>query len=287
MRKSRRKIFYIIISLLYFITASCHIDTGLEPTKSGFKGTVHFKDKWPENTDQVIVVASTKFPPTVITEIVLGEPLPLFQDSVQYEIYTPPEKFAAVGVVWKEKDQPWDVTNIIGIYFDSPNHFVPGSIDIKNREEMIDSVNITAELSKAKRKVDSRVQGRIIVKGQWPPLAESVLVAASHTILPSSLLDISFGFPIAAPFDTTDYSLPIQPGSYALIGALVIETGASIGFESIKGIYKKKPTDFLPGTVKIGTDTTIVKNIDILIDFDNPPFGLGAAEIVTDHGVFE
>lgn len=263
------KYILILTLLLLSILLYCTIDTGLEPTKSAISGTVFFTDSWPDQTDEVMVVAATKFPPTNITEIIMSEPLPINVDSTKYFIWANPETFKAVGVVWKEKNQPWDVTNIIGIYFPTRDHFSPGQVTIPDRHTVVDSIDIFADLSKARKKVDSAISGKLSVKGIWPEQAEQVLMVASNTILPTGLLDITFGTPIEAGFDSTTYSLTVQPGTYRLIGALVIEQNNDIGIESIKGIYKKKTTDFLPGSVIIPTDTTVVTNINITVDFES------------------
>ena len=256
----------VILTALFFF--SCKIDTGLEPTHSGFRGTVHFINDWPEQTDQVIVVAATKFPPTTITDIILGDPLPLGVDSATFTIYNPPAKFAAVGVVWKEKGQPWDVTNIIGIYFPTDNKFSPGVVEIKDRNTLVDSIDIVADLSKARLKVESTIEGKLRINGQWPDDVTSVLVIASESFPPAGLLDVTFGQPIPANFDSTQsYTLSVQPGKYKLIGCLVLQSDIPLGLESLKGIYFKRPTDFFPGTVTVPTDTSKIKNIDITINF--------------------
>jgi hypothetical protein len=71
------------------------MDQGLQPTRSGFSGTIRFKNAWPEQTDQVLVVAATRFPPSAITDIVMSDPLPLHQDSATYTLFTTPQPFAA------------------------------------------------------------------------------------------------------------------------------------------------------------------------------------------------
>jgi hypothetical protein len=251
---------------------SCKSDLGLEPTRSGFRGTIHFKNSWPAQTDQVLVVAATKFPPTAITEIIMGDPLPLNVDSVEYQLFTPPQSFAAVGVVWKEKDQPWDVTNIIGIYFDSEDHFNPGDVTVASRQQLINNINIDADLAKAKLAVKSGIEGTLHIKGLWPSGSQSILLAASRPILPSGLLDISLGTPVSAPFDSTRYFLSLQPGTYRLVGALLIQEGVSLGISSLVGLYYKKPGDLFPGTVIIPNDTTRIRNINFTIDFNSKPF---------------
>jgi hypothetical protein len=261
-------LFYFFTITFYFFTLGCNIDKGIKPTQSGFNGTIYFQNEKPQETDQVIVVASTKFPPTNITEIVQGEPLSLDSDSVYYEIWTPPTDFAAVGVVWKEKDQPWDVTNIIGIYFPTENKFSPGNLSLPDKNTVVESINIQADFSKAKKNVESYLSGTLTVNGNWPENATSVLVVASPSLVPGGLLDITFGQPIEAGFETAAYSLNIQPGKYGLIGCLVLREDEPIGIQSINGIYYKKPGDLFPGSVSIPTDTTRIENINISINFN-------------------
>jgi hypothetical protein len=248
---------------------SCEAPTGLEPTRSGISGSIFFKGDWPEQTDQVIVVASTVFPPTSLVEIVMSEPLDTNVDTAHYTIWENPADFAAIGVVWKEKDQPWDVTNIIGIYFPTDDHFSPGKVSIPDKETLVDSINIEANLSLARRKVDSTIEGTLKIAGDWPDNAQTVLMIASKTILPTSLLDIIFGAPIDVGFDSTEYSLSVQPNTYRLIGALLIQEDEPIGFDSIKGVYKKKPSDFFPSSVNVPTDTSRATGINITIDFES------------------
>ncbi|MBN2354531.1 hypothetical protein JXO59_00375, partial [candidate division KSB1 bacterium] len=88
-----KKLMAAVSLLLLMNIIGCELDPtdpGLEPTLSGFSGTIHFKGAWPEETDQVIVAAALKFPPAVITDVILGEALPIFQDTVEYIFYLPP-----------------------------------------------------------------------------------------------------------------------------------------------------------------------------------------------------
>ncbi len=266
------KYLFFILGFAMIILAACDIDTGLDPTRSGFQGTIIFKNEWPEETDEVRVVAATTFPPSAITELTMSEPLPLYQDTVDYKIYTNPQTFKAVGVVWKQKEEPWDVTNIIGIYFPTEDHFTPGQVTIPNRKTIIDSINIVADLSRARMAVESTISGTLNVRGDWPPGAQSVVVAASEKLLPTSLLDIVFAMPIKAGFESATYSLNVQPGTYALIGALVVVSGQPVNMQSVAGYYKKKPTDIMPGSVTVPDDTSHVKGIDITIMFGTSLF---------------
>ncbi len=261
---------YWTLLVLFIPFFACEVDTGLTPLHSGFKGTVHFTEPWPEDTDQVLVAAAKRFPPTTMEDIVLSEPLPLFQDSASYQVFTPPQLFEAVGVVWKQKNEPWDVTNIIGLYFTGSNRFQPGSVTIATRKDMIPDIDITADLSKARRNVNSGITGRIFIQGEWPETVTSVLVVASSKLIPQSLLDIQFGFPMTTPFDTTMYRLSLQPRTYPLIGVLALETDQPISLSSLRGIYYESPGDLFPGTITLPDDSTVVGGVDITANLAVP-----------------
>ncbi len=259
------RLFYLLAAAALML--SCSVDQGLAPTRSGLAGVVRFQKEWPAVTDQVMVVAATRFPPTSIADIVMSEPLPTFVDSAAYEIWTPPTTFEAVGVVWKEKDQPWDVTNIIGMYFPTVTYFSPGKVIIPDKNTLVTGININTDLSRARRKTAAAICGKLTAQGEWPSTARQVLIIASPSILPTGLLDILFSPPITAGFDSTDFALSVQPGVYRLIGALLIEEGKPLGVESIKAIYKKRPTDLLPAAVAVPTDTTVVRGIHLVLNF--------------------
>ncbi len=257
-----KKALFAFSMLLLLSIAGCKIDSGLEPTRSGFQGTICFTGAWPEDTDEVRLAAAFKFPPSAITDIVQSDPLPIGADSVNYTFYIPPTQIQAVGVVWKEKDQPWDPTNIIGLYFPTENHLSPGQVTISERDEIISGIDVDADLGKAKRKVNSTLEGQLRVQGPWPAAATDVVVVASSApALPTSLLDLMFSFPIKAGFDSVNYVISVQPGTYKFIAALLIEKDKSIGTESIRA------TIFNFSGFKVRTPETHIKNLNMTLFF--------------------
>jgi hypothetical protein len=254
---------HLLLILGLFLLA-CDDDSGIKPPShvSGFKGTITFTGTWPADTDQIRLAAALRFPPSTIADIILGDALPIGVDSLHYVFYTNPVALQAVGVVWKEKEQPWDATNIIGYYFPTDNHLSPGTVTVAGKDEMVSGIDIACDLSKVKRNVNSAIGGMLRVKGNWPAGATKVVVAASTApILPTSLLDLMFSFPIDAGFDSTRYLISVQPGTYKLVAALVIEEGKSIGVESIKGAF------YSFGGIKITTPETKELNVDINLIF--------------------
>ena len=256
---------FIFTGVLFWL--ACEIDTGLEPTRSGFSGTVFFNNKLPENTDKVMVVAVRNFPPAGVTDLITGPALSISENSADYEFYTPPGTYEAVGVVWKEIDQAWSISNIIGIYFPTSDHFAPGKITVP-ASSLINSIDIQADFSYAAPASNSGIQGTLEVKGTWPPSATSVLVAASRIGLPKSLLDIEFGLPIKAGFESMPYSLSLPPGTYNLVGTLLVQSGKPVGLESVVSYYKSSPTNLLPSSVTVKSDTSWISQIDMTLVFN-------------------
>lgn len=253
---------YFLLLLLPVFFIACDDDSGIAPTPTGFQGTIRFTGSWPADTDEVRLAAAIKFPPSAITDIILGEKLRIGADSLDYTFYTSPVELAAVAVIWKEKDQPWDPTNIIGIYFPTTNHFSPGKVVVTDDGEMTMGIDIVADLTKAKRAVNSSISGTLRVQGPWPAAAtDVVMVASSAAFLPSSLLDLMIGFPITAGFESTAYTIPVQPGTYKMVAALVIEKGVPVGLESVRSTY----VDFRG--IKITNAESQVKGIDLDLIF--------------------
>ncbi|HOT98003.1 MAG TPA: hypothetical protein PLG50_16550 [bacterium] len=261
-----------LLALMGLVLFACDDDSGIKPPTqlSGFSGTITFKGAWPEDTDQIRLAAALKFPPSTIADVLLGDALPVGGDSIRYTFYTNPVALQAVGVVWKEKGQAWDATNIIGYYFPTENHLAPGTVTVTRKDEIVPNIDIECDLTKVKRAVNSAIGGMLRVQGAWPAGASKVVVAASTApVLPSSLLDLTFSFPMDAGFDSTRYIIAVQPGTYKLVAALVIENGKSIGMESIKGAY------YSFGGIKIKNAETRVLDVDLTLIF--PPGSLRAA----------
>ena len=257
-----------LLFVFILFTVSCDIDPGLEPTRSGFTGTVYFSNDLPPRTDEVMVVAVRNFPPSGVTDLITGPSLSLSSDSAAYEFYTPAGTYEAVGVVWKEQDQAWSISNIIGIYFPTSAHFAPGQVHIGSSTTLVESIDINADFDRAAPASNSGIRGNLKVKGNWHPTASSVLVAASKSGLPKSLLDIEFGLPIQAGFKSVSYSLALPPGTYNLVGALLVKNDEPVGLQSIAGYYTNPPTSVLPSSVTIETDTSWVEPVDINLFFN-------------------
>ena len=249
------------------ILFSCEIDQGLAPLRNGIRGTISFKGKWPENTDQVLVVASTDFPPQGISQLEIGEPLPFGVDSCEYTLYLPPGLYRAIAVIWKEKGYQWNVNNIIGVYFAGSDSLTPGQVNVPE-DVLVSGINIVANFKRARSHFESSISGTLYFHGQWPKEAESLFVVASlvpfsFTKFPT-LLDLYISGSLPVGLDSVNYEISVPPDIYRFLAVVVLEHNEPIGLSNIKGI---RGEPFWGGPIVVPDNTAKVKNVDIDIYF--------------------
>ena len=121
---------------------------------------------------------------------------------------------------WKEKQQAWDVTNILGIYFQSPSDFLPGNVVVEGKDSQVESINITADFARTKKAANSSIRGTVSFEGNWPKETESVQIVASTQFPPTNILDLVVGPTIPLEVDSYDYVLTAPPGEYQAIGII-------------------------------------------------------------------
>ena len=262
-----KKTYVATLVLALLVLFSCEIDQGLAPLHNGIQGTITFRGEWPENTDQVLVVASTDFPPQGIAQLDMGEPLPTGVDSCEYTVYLPPGLYRAVGVVWKEQGYEWNVNNIIGVYFVGEDFLAPGQVNVP-KNTVVSNVNIVANFKRARSHFESSISGTLYFHGQWPEGAEDLFVVASlapfsFTKLPN-LLDLYISSALPVGLDSVDYEISVPPDTYSFLAVVVLERDVPIGLSSIKGI---RGEPFWGGAIVVPNDTARVTDIDITVDF--------------------
>ncbi len=248
----------IILGALILIFADCEIDKGLGPLTSGISGTITFRGAWPANTEQVLVVASTDFPPQGISQLDLGEPLPLGVDSAQYTIFLPPGLYRAVAVVWKEKGHEWNVNNIIGVYFTGNDSLSPGQVQV-SPGTMVKGVNMGVDFKRARPHFESAISGTLHIHGAWPAAAQNLFVVASLSPLSLtkllSLLDLYISGSLPIGGTEVPYTISAPPDTYWFLAAILLERGAPIGLTSIKGLRF--------GPVVVPDNKTRLEGVDI------------------------
>lgn len=232
-----KRIFFVIPFL--FLYLSCNIDHGLEPIRSGIQGVITYAGEWPAPPAEVRLVAATKFPPSGISDLIIGEQIPLNGSSYNYIFYLKPDTFKILGVAWREQDSIWDLVSIAGLYFSGSDSLSPGEIIVKTDTSLVTGINIFVNRANAKKVTDSKIIGPIDFQGEWPTDIQEVRVIATtkFTLVPSiilpSLLDLSFSQSIPIGIKSTTYTINAFPGSYVATGVIFFRTGQSLSLEDI------------------------------------------------------
>ena len=257
MLKSKIKNFINII-LLGLLIISCQKDHGLEPVRSGISGTIKYIGDWPPNTAEVRVVATIKFPPADINDLIIGDILPLNEDSTNYTFYLEPGDYY-LGLVWRAKEAAWGIQSIFGIYFEPGNPFSPGLINIPDKTTIISNKNIDADFSKAKIASPSSISGKITFSGEWPEQVEGFMVIATTVFPPETLLDFSFSSMLPAYIDSTEYLIPASPGTYKAITVVLKFKDMPWALENIVGLSLEE--------VIITNEDSQIKNVNLQVNF--------------------
>lgn len=109
---------------------------------SRIAGTIFFKGQWPANVENVMVIASRRFPPTSLLDFSFSGLLPAYVDSSHYYIPAAPDTYRALGAVIKLVNQPWALENIVGLLL-KPNSFEPQSIVVPSEDSQVEGIDLT------------------------------------------------------------------------------------------------------------------------------------------------
>jgi len=111
-------------------------------TNSSISGTVTFIGNWPDQSENVMVIAATQFPPQSLLDLNFSNLLPPNIDSTEYLIPAAPDTYRAVGVVLKLKEQSWALDNIIGLLLEG-NPPKLKEIVVPDDESQVQNVDLT------------------------------------------------------------------------------------------------------------------------------------------------
>ena len=256
----------------------CHIDHGLKPVESGIKGRVIFRGEFPTTTDQVRIAVARNFPPSQINQLLFSDPIDFRADTAQYELFVPQGTYEVVGVMWKEHNQSWNISDLIGVYggLYIDDVYVPAynPVSLPSSHSYPDSIDILADFSRVNR--DAKIQGTVIFEGDWPSNSGLVAVAA-FTAIPevgnftdyyfkSIYIDYSIQpYASQGPFQLRVSSqIPIP-----YIAVLWIDDEFNLGSALDVGFYEDPEHPGEPGSMTLSPNS-IVTGIQITVRFDGP-----------------
>ena len=126
---------------------ACEIDHGLEPIRSGFSGTIHYRNAWPEGISDVRLVTTkvsfdellTSISKGDITQLMFSEPLPTYVDSMEYTFWTKPATYTAVVLAGKKANESWSEKSILAVY---PNILAPQPVVVADGRTVVGDINL-------------------------------------------------------------------------------------------------------------------------------------------------
>lgn len=268
---------YALLLFLLFIAHSCLIDHGLEPVNSKISGKIIFHGTPPASTDEVRVAVVKHFPPSNIKSLLFSNMINFKQDTAEYELYISEGYYEAVAVIWKEHNQSWNISNVIGVYGGGiidgiiiPT-FTP--VIIPDNNTIIKGVDIHASLDRVNR--NAKITGTVHFKGKWPENTGIIAVGAFSKIPnPDNYIDYYFSsifidYSIQTFVSSSDYLLRVHAmDSVKYIAALWIDNTYDLTGIQDAGFYcdPEDTSGTTPGIVVVPENSTI-ENIDFTVDF--------------------
>ncbi len=267
----------ILLIILLVILFSCNIDHGLEPINSKITGTITFYGDPPSTTDEVRVAVVKNFPPKNIKSLLFSNMIDFRKKTAEYELYLPKGTYEAVAVLWKEHNQSWNISNVIGIYGGSliGDLLIPTylSVTLVDNNTTVNNIDIQATLERVNR--DAKIKGEINFVGDWPDNTGIMAVGAFTKIPePGNYIDYFFSsifidYSIPTFVSSADYTLRVHgQDTVKYIAALWIDN--SFDLSSIKdvGFYcdPQDSTGTKPGSVVVPTNS-VQTGINMTVDF--------------------
>ncbi len=261
----------------------CHIDHGLQPIHSKIGGRIQWTgSRVPLDSDEIRVAVIRTFPPRNIQELLFSDMLPfrdrdttLIQTPVPWEIYVPPGRYDMVAVIWKENNESWNISDVVGIYggLFLGDMLVPTfkPVTVPSFDSIVDTIDIRANLNRVNR--DARISGTVAFRGKWPDNTGIVGIGAFLDIprkgdmVDYYLKNAALDYGIPAFVETFDYQLRVRSAD-TIRYITVIWINASYDLTSLReiGFYADPSDPARPGTVTVARGETRM-NVNISVDF--------------------
>jgi len=279
----RAAFFFFLIGWTGLILMRCDIDHGLRPIHSRIGGVIQFSgDRVPLDTDEIRVAVVKDFPPKSIQELLFSDMIPfrgpdtsVVQTPVPWEIFVPPGQYGMVAVIWKENNESWNISDVVGVYggFFLGDVLFPTykSVAVPSYDSEIDTIDIQANLNRVNR--DAKISGTITFRGPWPANTGMIGVGAfleipqQGNVIDYYLKNAALAYGLPAFVDRTEYRLRVRSKD-ELKYVAVIWINSSFDLTSIRdvGFYADPNDPEQPKGLKVpyGQEAS---GIDITVDF--------------------
>lgn len=264
---------FLVLCILCLIT--CTIDHGLLPINSMIGGKLYITGQAPPNTDELRVGVIKNFPPESITEIMFSNQLSYNRDTVEYEIFLPPGTYEVVAVIWKENDQSYNISDIVGVYGGGfiGDLLIPSFLPVTIADEntALHNTNIDVNLNRVNR--DAVITGTVQFQGEWPSNTGLIAVGAfNQPPQPGNFVDYYFksiyiDYTLSQFTSQSSYRLRVKGDEQIrYISALWIDDSYSLGSVRDIGFYPDPANPDQPGIVTVPNEGMLT-DLDFTVDF--------------------
>jgi hypothetical protein len=280
---SRNVLLFLLAGWAFCFLLRCEVDHGLQPIHSKIGGQIRFTgDRVPLDTDEIRVALIKDFPPRDIKELLFSDMVPfrahdtvLVETPVPWEIFAPPGEYEMVAVIWKENNESWNISNVVGVYggFFLGDMLFPTykTVIVPSAHSEIDTLSIHANLNRVNR--DAKISGTIAFKGDWPQNTGIVGVGAfvevprKGDLLDYYLKNAALDYGVTTFVREYKYQLRVRSAD-TLKYVAVIWINSSYDLTSIReiGFYADPKDPSKPGTVQAPRGM-ITGDVDITVDF--------------------
>jgi len=270
-----------ILSISIVILITCQIDHGLGPLHSKISGRVYLQGNLPPHTDEIRVAAALTFPPRNINELLFSDMLQfksgskITNPSPEWEIYLPEGTYGVVAAIWKEDNQSWNISDVVGVFgvtfIGNVLTGLPQPVTIRNEHDVLDTINIAANLNRVNR--DAKIEGKITFLGKWPENTGITGVGAFFDIPEKNdpfdyfYKNAALDYGVTTFIKEYDYMLRVNSSdTLKYIAVLWIDTSFDLNQIHDIGFFPDPENPDNPGMVVVPAGSS-VNDINITVDF--------------------
>jgi len=267
----KNTILYTILFATIFLIITCDNDHGIKPINSNISGTITYTGEWPAKAAEVRLVAANAFPPSDLSDLIIGESIPTTGSEYNYNFYLKPGTYNVLGVAWREEGSTWDILSISGLYFEGTDSLSPGVVELPNENSQVTDIDIHVNRSSAKRITNSKIEGSITFEGAWPDSITEVRVISTtkFSLFPTlqlpTLLDISFSNSIPVESDSAQYVINAYPSRFIATGVLFFKEDQSLSINDILYSSSVGGLSFAPIDIE---ENETVEGPDFIVKFE-------------------
>ncbi|MFQ5708305.1 MAG: hypothetical protein ACE5HO_12690 [bacterium] len=240
------------------------VDDPTEVLKTGIKGTIvfNFTDRWPDTIAETRLVALENFPPDPADTLLFSDPIQSGIDSLDYQLSLAPATYQIIAVIFREKEKPWDVANILAVHapLDACT-IIPDlsqAVTVTSNSPIVENVDIEVDLTKGS------ISGEVQFVGDWSPeITFAGIIALRHPLDLSNLIPCGLAV-LPVKVERANYKVLVPENNYTILVVVGKDLAdvTNLADISIIGFYHANDDTTNAAPVQVAKNQDI-RNIDI------------------------